>query len=207
MERSKIPMLSKFDAISHIMPYFGQTHKAFFLLSSLCSETRYKLDEFYCAFVTCMKEYWKVNGINERNYKKFLFLPDDLFVFYIDDWDQSVSLSLLIKFLKKLRDSKGWYFNSHYMHSKIKIRDPIVVNIKSIKKLYAYVDIMKSTQVILCKRDDDASKVQYESSTLDTKSNHILIILNRTYINVHYGFLIWIEFSCLKIESQFLLIN
>ena len=58
MERSKIPMLSRFDTISHIMPYYGQTHWAFLLLSSLCSETRSKLDEFYDEFVTCMKENW-----------------------------------------------------------------------------------------------------------------------------------------------------
>ena len=54
------------------------------------------------------------------------------------------------------------------MHSKIKIRDPILINIDFIKELYPYVDVLKSTQVILCKEDTHTSKVQYEPSTIDT---------------------------------------
>ena len=62
------------------------------------------------------------------------------------------------------------------MHSKIKIRDPIKVHIDYIKTIYTYIDELKSTQVTLCKKDTHSSKVQYESSTLDTNSNHILLI-------------------------------
>ena len=62
------------------------------------------------------------------------------------------------------------------MHSKIKILDPIKINFADIKELYAYVDLLRSTQVILCKNDTYNSQVQFESSTLDTNCNHILLI-------------------------------
>ena len=175
MERSKIPMLSRFDAISHIMPYYGQTHKAFLLLSSLCSETRSKLDEFYDEFVACMKEYWMFFNINSSNKLNQLFLPNDLFEFSIFCLFQK-SIDVLIKLIENLRDSKGWYFNSHYMHSKVKIRVPIRAEINDVKKLYSYIDVLKSTQVILCKEDAHSSKFEYESSTLDTNSNHTFLI-------------------------------
>ena len=176
MERSKIPMLSRFDLISHIMPYYGQTHRAFLLLSSLWKETRCKLDEFYWEFVTRMKEYWAYFDITSTSRLTQLFLPNDLFEFRIMCLDKEKS-AIFINFIENLRDSKGWYFNSHFMHSKIKIRDPIVVSIKCIDTLYAYVDLLKSTQVILCKRDTHTSKVQYEPSTLDTNCNYTLFIL------------------------------
>ena len=171
MERLKIPMLSRFDAISHIMPYYGQTHKAFLLLSSLCSETRDKLDEFYDEFVNLMKEHWTCINAKSIFQLAHLFLPNDLFEISIDLTYQN-SINVFIKFIKNLRDSKGWYFNSHWMHSKAKIRDPISVGIDYIKKLHAYVGVLKSTQVVLCKWDTYSSKVEYESGTLDTNSNY-----------------------------------
>ena len=175
MENPKIPMISRFDSISHIMPYYGQSHRAFLLLSSLWKETRCKLDEFYWEFVTCMKEYWMVFKVYQSKLNS-LFLPNDLFEFYILSIFNEKMFDTLINFIKNLRDSKGWYFNSHYMHSKIKIRDPIRVNIKYIDKLYAYVDTLKSTQVILWKEDYRTSKIHYESGTLDTNCNYELII-------------------------------
>ena len=185
MERSKIPMLSRFDLISHIMPYYGKTHRAFLLLAGLCSETRCKLDEFYDAFVTCMKEYWMFAEADQSNQSNYLFFPNDLFEVSILCRGQE-RINWFIKFIENLRDSKGWYFNSHFMHSKIKIRDPIKFDIYSIKKLYAYVGVLKSTQVILCKKDTDTSKIQYEPTTLNTNSSHELLILKRTCINVRY---------------------
>ena len=73
-----------------------------------------------------------------------------------------------IKFIKNLSSSKGWYFNSHYMHSEIKIQDPVRVIFDLFKKLVAYVDLLKSIRVILCKEDIQTSKVKYEPSTFDT---------------------------------------
>ena len=183
MERSKIPMLSRFDAISHIMPYYSQTHKAFLLLSSLCSETRSKLDEFYDEFVAWMKENWMFFNANSSNKLNQLFLPNDLFEFSIFCLFQR-RIDVLINFIGNLRDSKGWYFNSHWMHSKVKIRDPIRIEIDDVKKLYPYVDVLKSTQITLCKEYAHSSKFEYESSTLDTNCNHTSILLKRADINM-----------------------
>ena len=173
MERLKISMLSRFDAISHIMPYYDQTHRAFLLLSSLCSKTRDKLDEFYDEFVNLMKENWAYIEVFSIYQLAFLFLPSDLFEISIDLTYHKV-FNAFIEFIKNLRDSKGWYFNSHWMHSKAKIRDPIVVGIDFIKTLYAYIHVLKSIQVVLCKRDIHNSKVEYESGTLDTNCSRTL---------------------------------
>ena len=67
------------------------------------------------------------------------------------------------------------------MHSKIKIKDPILVDAAGIKTLNYYIDVLKSTQVILCKRSFYSSKVEYESSTLDTNCNHSLLKFKSTY--------------------------
>ena len=80
MEWSRIPILDKFDAISHIMPYYEYTHKAFLMLSSLCSSIRSKLDEFYSEFIQWMKNSWTCIEIASENMRKPLFLPSDLFI-------------------------------------------------------------------------------------------------------------------------------
>ena len=183
MERSKIPMLSRFDVISHIMPYYGQTHGAFLLLSSLCSASRRKLDEFYDEFVIHMREYWRYLLAYSTDQKTHNFLPNDLFEIFVD-LKYRKSIKTFIGFIESLRDSEGWYFNNHYMHSKVKIRDPIEIDINDIKKLHAYVYVLKSTQVILCKKDTHSFKVEYESTTLDTNFNQTLLILKRFDINM-----------------------
>ena len=183
MEKSKIPMLSRFDLISHIMPYYDQTHWAFLLLSSLCSDTRRKLDEFYDEFISCMKEYWRYLLVYSTNQKSHKFLPNDLFEINIGCSNKENS-QILIKFIGNLKDLKGWYFGEHYMHSTIKIRDPIKVYIDYIKELYAYIDILKSIKVILCKKNIYSSRVQYEPSTLDTNRSCTLLILKRLCFNM-----------------------
>ena len=174
-------MLSRFDAISHIMPYYGQTHKAFLLLAGLCSETRCKLDEFYDEFIAHMKENWTNIIAFSANQQTHKFLPNDLFV-YCDQCTTEKVTDRFIEFIESLRDSKGWYFNSHYMHSQIKIRDSILAEINFIKTLYPYVDVLKSTQVTLCIKDTHSSKVLFESSTLNTNKT----ILYLCSININF---------------------
>ena len=178
MEGSKIPMLIRFDTISHIMPYYAKTHKAFLLLSSLCSASRLKLEEFYDEFITSMTERWLNLEIESDNSFSYFNLPNDLFGVSIQCEDKE-SVNALIKFIENLIDFKGWYFNNHYMHSKIKILDSFSVDIKFIKKLDTYIDFLKSTQVVLCKKDIYRSKLLYQSVTLDTNCNNTeLFILN-----------------------------
>ena len=90
MERYKIPMLSRFDTISHIMSYYAQTHRAFLLLSGLCLETRDKLDEFYDEFIASMKKCWEHIGVDSTNKLTHLFLPNELFEISIECRNQKV---------------------------------------------------------------------------------------------------------------------
>ena len=163
-------MLSRFDLIAHIMPYYARTHKAFLMLSNLCSATRDKLDEFYDEFITSMTEYWMQYQIKLNKYSEHYFLPNDLFESYFECKSED-NINALIKFCKEIKSSNGWYFRSHFMHSKIKIRDPIDAQIEIIKELYSHIDVLKSMQVVLCKRNIHGFKVQYEPSTLDTNWN------------------------------------
>ena len=196
---SRIPMLSRFDLIAHIMPYYARTHKAFLMLSNLCSATRDKLDEFYDEFITSMTEYWMQYKIKLNKYTELNFLPNDLFESYFEHISED-NINALIKFCKEIISANGWYFRSHFMHSKIKIRDSIDVQIKIIKSLYTHVDVLKSTQVVLCKRGVSGFKVQYESSTLDTNWNHAWIILRSIGI-------ILINFVCFTITNHFISSN
>ena len=114
-----------------------------------------------------------------------IFFPNDLFEVSIY-WRDQEMIDTFIEFIKNLRDSKGWYFNSHCTHSKVKIRDPISVNINYFKELYAYIDVLKSTQVNFCKFYYHNSKNKYELSTFDTINNHSFVILIKIYIYVYY---------------------
>ena len=64
-------------------------------------------------------------------------------------------LELFIKFIKNLSESKGWYFNKHYMHLQISLSKWIPVDISFIENLYPYIDILKSIQVMIY---DDANE-------------------------------------------------
>ena len=160
MKRSNIPMLNRIDTISHIMPYYGHTHRAFLLLSSLCSMTRNKLNEFYDEFVNHMREHWIYLEAYSTSQQANIFLPNDLFKIFIECLYQETT-DRFIEFIVNLRDFKGWHFNNNYMHSQINIKGPIVADIYCIKKLYPYVDVMKSILVTLCKEDTHSSKFQY----------------------------------------------
>ena len=172
MEWSKIPILSRFDTISHIMPYYARTHKAFLLLSSLCSASRNKLDEFYNEFISHMKENWTYFEVDSVSCLHFLFLPNDLFEVSIY-LKCKESINALIKLCENIRDFKGWYFNKNYMHSAIKIRNLIRIDIGIINLINAHVELFKSTKVILCNRNTYTSKIQFQQTTLDTELSHI----------------------------------
>ena len=127
MERLKIPMFDRFDVISHIMPYYALTHKAFLLLSSLSSTTRRKLDEYYYEFVEWMKDRWLSIDINLDQKKEYTFLPLDLFTINFPLITED-NISIFIEFIESIRKSKGWCFNSKYMHSQIKVKLRIMIN-------------------------------------------------------------------------------
>ena len=140
MEWSKIPMFDRFDAISHIMPYYALTHKAFLLLSSLSSTTRRKLDEFYLEFVEWMKDNWVTIYMNLNKMKEHKFLPLDLItVKYLYITENNISK--FIEFIENFNKSVGCCFNNKYMHSRIhakwRIRvDTILYKNKTTKSIY-----------------------------------------------------------------------
>ena len=146
MEWSKTPILDRFDTIWHIMPYYAHTHKAFLLLSSLCSSTRHKLDEYYIEFINVMKENWIHVDICFD--KGCLHLTSDLFI--INIWRITrTNFENFLEFINNLKESKGCYFNKNFMHSQIKFNNYIRLNFELIGRLYPYVDILKSIQVRL----------------------------------------------------------
>ena len=123
-KRSKIPMLNRLDTIAHIMPYYASTHKSFLLLSSLCSATRHKLDEFYYEFITLMTEYRMTLKVFSDKHLWSLFLPSNLFIIDLKPKTKKMS-NEFIKFIKNCVEKDGWYFNENYMHSQIIFKDII----------------------------------------------------------------------------------
>ena len=109
MEQTKISMFDRFDLISHIMPYYAQTHKAFLLLSSLCSASRSKLNEFYDEFINCMKGNWLYI---KRFYNEIkLVLPSDLFIVRISIETES-DMNNFVQFIKNYEESKVFKLHS-----------------------------------------------------------------------------------------------
>ena len=119
MERSKIPMLNRFDTISHIMRYYASTHKAFLLLSSLCSDTRAKLDEYYNEFIWCMEGNWAYVNLHLDS-NNFL-ISFDLFKISIIFTINDSNFNAFIQFIKQLKNPFGIQFQNHLFNSHIKI--------------------------------------------------------------------------------------
>ena len=171
-------MLDRFDAISHIMPYYANTHKTFLLLSSLWLKTRNKLDEYYDEIIELMKDNWTCIHIqSDKNLKSF-FIPCDLFKIYIGFVDKEM-IDTFIQFIDNLNKSKGWYFRKHYMHFNLKIMDSIKVDALLIKNLYPYVDALKSIKMRFCKTINRYYTLWSQTSSLDTiwdsKKNYFII--------------------------------
>ena len=66
MEDTKIKIFESFALISILMPYYGQAHKGFLLLSELNKASRNKIDEYYSEFCRIMSNYSKYIGIYQK---------------------------------------------------------------------------------------------------------------------------------------------
>ena len=152
MQRSKIPLLQRFDVISNIVPYYAHTHLSFLLLSSLWVKSRHKLDEYYEEFVRYMIKYWLWIKINSKNNRMHLLLPTDLFKFDISIFWQNTA-DWFIDFIEKYSDYKMWSFCSHSMHSQINLHNPVLVHTSFIEQLYPHIDKFKTIQVNLVNMD------------------------------------------------------
>ena len=145
MEEVQIPMLSRFDTISHVMPYYAHTHKAFLLLSSLYKSSRNKLDEFYDEFVECMRENWlKIKIVLERMKR---LIPTDLFII-IFDYEYHSNPNKFIEIINYLTCFNCCYFNKHSMNKQTKLQNPICIYLMSqFEQLKPYMNTLKSIQV------------------------------------------------------------
>ena len=146
MDQSEISMFQRFYVISNVMPYYSYTHKAFLLLSSLWSSSRYKLDEYYNEFIRWMSWNRKYIEIQFSNIQKYLFLPNDLFEIGIADITET-TINIFIQFIEKLSKSEGCYFKSHYMHSQVVFSNPIIIDHLLFEKLHPYIETLKTVQV------------------------------------------------------------
>ena len=119
MQSSQVRILEKFGVSSVIVPYFGYAHQSFLLLSRLSKGSRAMLDDFYREIVNWLFEWNIIISIDDQN-AKALFLPSDLFKFKIDLNNESI-LQEFIEFIRMKYQHKGYYFNAHYMHERLRI--------------------------------------------------------------------------------------
>ena len=178
MKRLRIPIFDRFDTTSHIIPYYAHTHTAFLLLSALCSNSRGKLDEYYDEFIMHMEGHRICIDMYLESIQNWLFLPCDLFIIDITSINKS-NFDEFVLFIENLAESKGWFFNSHFLYSKIKIKDLISVDSSSVEKLHNFIDVLKSIHVNIPHKFDG-------TITLDTIGSYILIIKKSELFYLNY---------------------
>ena len=144
MQSSQFRILEKFGVSSVIMPYFGYTHQSFLLLSRLSKGSRAMLDDFYQEIVNWLFEWNTVIYINDHN-TEAMFLPSDLFKFTIDLKNESI-LQKFIEFIRMKHQHKGYYFNTHYMHERLRISN-LYIRPDLIKELAPDFDILNSIKL------------------------------------------------------------
>ena len=130
------------------------SHKAFLLLSRLCSSSRYKLDEYYNEFINWMTEHWMLLEIDQDNVSQNLFLPNDLFEMNIT-LNNPKNFALFLKFIKNLKKHEGWYSNQHYMYSHVKFGNYVKIDFSLIEKLHPELKTLKSIKVDIRDRRDN----------------------------------------------------
>ena len=97
MEGSRISILENFPLVSHVMPYYGFTHRMFLLLSALSKGSRQMLIENYKVFRRIMLNYSLKFNINIKDLER-LHIPCDLFKFKIEPISED-SVTDLISFV------------------------------------------------------------------------------------------------------------
>ena len=144
MESRKIKIFESFALISVVMPYYGPTHQAFIILSSLWARSRWKLDQYYDAFRRLMIRNAREVLIYDKQ-KNLWSLPSDLFRLrpIIESKEEA---QVFIDFAQRIISKQGCYFNNHFMHELVNIDD--VIYRWDPCWLEQYIDELKSIQVI-----------------------------------------------------------
>ena len=144
MQSSQVRILEKFGVSSVVMPYFGYAHQSFLLLSWLSKGSRAMLDDFYREIVYWLFKENMMISINDQN-TKAMFLPSDLFKFTIDLKNESI-LQEFIEFIRMKYQHKGYYFNAHYMHERLRICS-LLIRLDLIQELVSDFDILNSIKL------------------------------------------------------------
>ena len=146
MLSTNIALFEKFGVRAVIMSYYGTTDQSFLLLSQLNRKLREMLDESYEGILnsminntTCLRidyedEWWKLS------------LPWNLFKFKIR-LDSEEKTNEFMLHINNINDRKGYYFNQHYMHSRLWI-DYLEIYQKYVNILYPSLELLKSIEVI-----------------------------------------------------------
>ena len=149
MMNYRIDLFERFGVCSVILPYVGQLHSAFLMLSKLSVKSRKMLDKYIKGILNWMDKnvitlvIWDQNG-------GMLHLPSDLFWFSINI-DSETTLKYFLLIIENISVNKGYYFNDHFMHkrlwiTKLKIKPNLTV------KMYPYLKLLENTSVIVCLR-------------------------------------------------------
>ena len=75
-----------------------------------------------------------------------MLLPSDLFKFKIR-LDEIYDLNQLVESMSRIKERKGWYFNTHYMHEQIFITS-IDMNYDILNHFIPYIELFSSINVV-----------------------------------------------------------
>ena len=139
-----INLLGKFGTSSLIMPYYGETHKIFLLLSQLDRQSRDMLDGNFDAFLNWMIRNLTCLNIDAYN-EEMLLIPWNLFRFSFNLMEESI-LNKFIRLIERINNKEGFYFNANFMHSRLWI-DQIKIDTKFVNKLSPIMDLLKIIEV------------------------------------------------------------
>ena len=103
------------------------------------------LDDFYREMVNWLFEWNTLIDVTDNSIKT-LFLPSDLFKFWIY-LDNEETINKFIEFITMKHQHKGYFFNQHYMHERLWI-STLLIRPVLIQKLIPYFDILKSIKAI-----------------------------------------------------------
>ena len=146
MLSTNIALFEKFGVRTVLMSYYGTTDQSFLLLSQLNRKLREMLDESYEGILNSMVSNTTCLRINNKDEEWRLSLPWNLFKFKIF-LNTKEAISEFILHINNINDRKGYYFNQHYMHSRLWI-DSLEINQKYVNILYSSLEILKSIEVI-----------------------------------------------------------
>ena len=140
-----IPIFKKFGVCLTVMSYFGHTHQSFLLLSYLNRESREKLDENYEAFLNGLMPNLAQNDY-KKGQEKNIDLPCDLFKFNLMLNTEADIVSFL-RVVDNIHNKKGYYFNQHYMHTRLYSELAWIV-VEFVDKLYPHLDSLKDIEIV-----------------------------------------------------------